>query len=283
MPRATQVNPPIADDWAVAEKMQVDLATLFDIINRLDVENFSTPGNEFNWNGVQLKNLVDAADTQDAVTLAQLNAAIATSGHGTGTVTQHGDVHYEGNDRFNFDNSQGGTLVKSYTVNPDQKAALDAANAPTGANPLATMADIVPVSETSKIVAISSGTNLAGLVTITIVDSANIISVSDFPVYESGAIAFGNAGRFVFVVGTSTTKLCAKWIRGVGIGGVAPFIEKSWNADISRSSSWTTIDVFPGIIPFEVRHYSGAIELNFNGGGNFGSCIIEQFKNMNGI
>jgi len=129
MVEANQQHPPQKDTLANAPNQQVDLATLFDIINRLTVDNFQTVLDEFDWDNTRLKNLLDAVDAQDATTLSQVQALI-TAATAVGSVTVHTDVDYEGTDRFKFTNSEGSSPIDSFTVLTNQKAAMDGANSP---------------------------------------------------------------------------------------------------------------------------------------------------------
>jgi len=121
MPDATQQNPPQKDTLANATEQQVDLATLFDIINRLTVSNFQTVLDEFDWDSIRLKNLKDGVDDQDAVSLLQVNTLIAAA-TAAGSVTVHTDVGYNGDTDFEFTNSQGASPNLSYTMTAAERA-----------------------------------------------------------------------------------------------------------------------------------------------------------------
>lgn len=148
MPTATQQYPPVKDDWAIAAKLQTDLATLFDIINRLEVDNFNTPGGEFDWNNTKLKQVVAGTDETDAVNLDQLETTVSAA---IGT-HRHQGIDVDGSLKIDHSVLSGVLGSGDRHISATLSGAMTNANAPSETNPFATMDDLAGVTPAASVV-----------------------------------------------------------------------------------------------------------------------------------
>jgi len=150
MPQIQQINPLVNKEVISAAQLQKDLNQLFTTVNRLDKDNLYAPGGVFDFGGIFLDgvseiqtDLGDPGDENKAVNKSYLEGQIDNV-----FPSGDGDWHKHSNKSVldAITDAGSGSIItigeRSRLPSQDQKDALDNANSPNAANPIATMADV---------------------------------------------------------------------------------------------------------------------------------------------
>jgi hypothetical protein len=151
--RITQNYNLLLKELIVAAELQFDLNQLFTVINSIDKDNLARPGSVFDWGNTKLNNvndplgeIGDSTDLQVAVTKNWLKDKLFAAGKFFDPA--NGNWHLHTNKAtIDLITSAGDGAIPSAAerarfLSQAERDAMTAANAPSGSNAIATMADI---------------------------------------------------------------------------------------------------------------------------------------------